>query len=96
MSGLEIRTERADLYDVNMIIVMRIRIEGSINNAEEAFSKAVSNNEVLNTKVVIEEDGRAFYEPDNTPRSFIMRTDEDLDKVRQQQEKIRFRLEEGE
>ena len=96
MSGLEIRTERADLYDVNMIIVMRIRIEGSINNAEEAFSKAVSNNEVLNTKVVIEEDGRAFYEPNNTPRSFIMRTDKNLDKVRQQQEKIRFRLEEGE
>ena len=96
MSGLEIRTERADLYDVNMIIVMRIRIEGSINNAEEAFSKAVSSNEVLNTKVVIKEDGRAFYEPNNTPRSFIMRTDKNLDKVRQQQEKIRFRLEDGE
>ena len=40
--------------------------------ARKAFSKAVSSNEVLNTKVVIKEDGRAFYEPNNTPRSFII------------------------
>ena len=96
MSILEIRTERADLFDVNMIIVMRIRIEGVIQDPEEAFGKAVANNQVLNTRIVIKDDGRAFYEENDTPRSFITTTTEDLDAVRQQQEKIRFRLEEGE
>ena len=96
MSELEIRTERADLFDVNMIIVMRIRIEGSLSNVEESFSKAVKNNQVLNTKVVIKEDGRAFYVDNDTPGSFITTTTEDLDKLRVQQEKIRFKIEEGE
>lgn len=96
MSELEIRTERADLFDVNMIIVMRIRIEGSLSNVEESFSKAVKNNQILNTKVVIKEDGKAFYIANDTPRSFITSTTEDLEKIRQQQEKIRFKLEQGE
>ena len=96
MSILEIRTERADLFDVNMIIVMRIRIEGTLQDPKAAFDKAVANNQVLNAKVVIRDDGRAFYEENDTPRSFIATTTEDLDRVRQKQEKIRFKLEEGE
>ena len=96
MPILEIRTERADLFDVNMTIVMKISIEGVIHDPERAFAKAVANNQVLNTRIVIRDDGRAFYEENGTPKSFITETAEDLNKVRLEQEKIRFRVEEGE
>ncbi len=90
--------ERADLFDVNMIIVMSIRIKGtpSESELEGAFCKAVAANEVLMSKVVIEDDGRAFYVDNDRPKSSIRRADAGLDDIRGREERIRFRIEDGE
>lgn len=95
--SVEIITERSHLFDPNAIIYMTVRIEGdlSFDKVSSAFDSAVRNNEILNTRVVIKEDGRAFYESGD-PRSKISETSDDLDVVRRREEKKRFRIEEGE
>ena len=53
----KIETERENLFDVNMVIAMRVRIAGVVlfEDLEKAFYKAVASYEILNSKVVIEE-----------------------------------------
>ncbi|MBR5386086.1 MAG: hypothetical protein IK142_00730 [Clostridiales bacterium] len=90
--------EREELFDVNMIITMIVTVNGPIpeDKMREAFAEAVRINEILNSRIAIEDDGSAFYADNDKPRSFIEVTDEDLDEVRKQQERVRFRIEEGE
>ena len=93
-----IKSERGDLFDVNMIIVMMVRLKGplSFEKISSAFSAAVSNNEVLNMRVDLSEEGISSYVENDAPESFIRETDENLDEVRKREEKKRFRIEEGE
>ena len=62
IAGIE--TERADLFDVSILIAMRIHIKGRVNESRirEAFDNAVNVHEILKSRVVIESDGRAFYD----------------------------------
>ncbi len=94
----EIIYERGELFDVNMIIVFSIRISGTPSEGElqEAFGRAVATNEILTSRIVIENDGRAFYTDNDSPGSRIMKADKDFDEIRQREEKIRFRVEDGE
>ena len=94
----ELLYERGDLFDVNMIITMIVRVKGSASEEEwkTAFGKAVRANEILLTRIYIEEDGRAYYTDGNSIGSSLRFTEEDLQKVRQREERIRFRIEEGE
>lgn len=89
--------EREELFDVNMIIAMIVTVNGQIpeDKMREAFAEAVRINEILNSRIAIEDDGSAFYVDNDKPRSFIEVTDEDLDEVRKQQECVRFRIEIG-
>ena len=94
----EIKYERGELFDVNMIIVFQIDIRGVPAEKEitEAFNKAVSVNEILLSRIVIENDGRAFYIDNASPKSSIQKADTNFDAIRQREEKKRFRLEDGE
>lgn len=59
----EILYERGDLFDVNMVITIMVSISGmpSEHELKEAFQSAVRVNEILCSKIVIEEGERAFY-----------------------------------
>lgn len=94
----EIIYERGDLFDVNMVITFQVDIAGTPSECEwkEAFFKAVSVNEILLSRVQIEKDGRAFYVENETPKSRIRRAEEEFEEIRQREERIRFRIEEGE
>lgn len=94
----EIIYERSDLFDVNMVITIIIDIAGKPAEAElkEAFQKAVRVNEILLSKIVIKSDGRAFYVDNDLPESSIIVVEEGLDFIRQQEQKVRFRTENGE
>lgn len=69
----ELLYERDQLFDVNMIITFTIDITGtlSFNEIENAFQKAVGINEILQTKIVIDSDGCAYYTDNATPKSWI-------------------------
>lgn len=94
----QITTERADLFDINMIIGMQISVNGMATNEEikTAFQNAVKCHEILNTKVRIEKDGKAYYIPNSKNRNAVFFTELDLQVLFKQQEKIRFKVEKGE
>ena len=94
----KIETERADLFDVNMMIAMHVIVSG--NASEEkltaAFSSAVSAFEILNCKIVIDNNGDAFYDDCASPKNSITFRDFELSDLIREQERIRFRIEDGE
>jgi len=94
----ELHYERDELFDVNMVITLRIEITGSpsFNELKEAFIKAININEILLTRVSLNSDGKAAYTDNETPKSWIQLTNEDLESVRQREEKKRFLIEDGE
>lgn len=128
----KIETERGDLFDVNMMIVMKAAVSGaeglSFAEAEKAFGEAIAAYEILNSKIALKADGSCFYEPlssgaestgqggaqkavqsapaDNVPdgqplhnpaqTQTISPCNMPLEELIQQQQRIRFRLEDGE
>jgi hypothetical protein len=94
----KIETERGDLFDVNMMIAMQVNVRGNATETEltEAFRVAVGAFEILNCKVVIDDKGIAFYEKCTLPMNSIVFRDFELEELIQEQERIRFRLEDGE
>ena len=94
----KIETERGDLFDVNMMIAMQVKVWDKASEAEltEAFRAAVEAFEILNCKVVIDQKGDAFYDNCREPMNCIVFRDFELEELIQEQERIRFRLEDGE
>lgn len=128
----KIETERGDLFDVNMMIVMKAAVSGaevlSFTEAEKAFHEATAVYEILNSKIVLKADGSCFYEPlssgaeatgqggaqkavqsasaDNALDGQALHSTAQtqtispcnmmLEELIQQQQRIRFRLEDGE
>ncbi len=94
----KIETERADLFDVNMMIAMQVIVNG--NASEEkltaAFSSVVSAFEILNCKIVIDNNGNAFYDDCASPKNSITFRNFELSDLIREQERIRFRIEKGE
>ena len=90
-----IETERGDLFDVNMMIAMQVTVTGKASEQEltEAFRSAAGSFEILNCKVVIDENGGAFYDKNDEPASSICFRDFGLEALITEQERIRFRLE---
>ncbi len=93
-----IDTERVDLFDVNIVITMKVSLDKDVDfgDAQTAFAKACSLHEVLNSKVVIEESGEAFYVDNSEPQNSISKTDLGLEDLIIENERKRFRIEEGE
>lgn len=59
-----IETERSDLFDVSIVIAMKVSIKGNVteDSLRSAFEEAAQSHEILGSRVVIEEDGTAYYE----------------------------------
>ena len=93
-----IDTERVDLFDVNIVITMRVTLDREVDfeDAKDAFYKACSLHEVLNSKVVIETSGEAFYVDNDEPHNSINKTGLNLEELIHENEKKRFKIEEGE
>ena len=93
-----IETERVDLFDVNMMITMNVRINREVpfDALSAAFEKACKVHEVLNSRIVIEASGEAFYVENDAPQNSFSKTTLGLAELIGENEKRRFRLEDGE
>lgn len=98
MKRYNLETERADLFDINMMIIMSVTVAGAatFEEIENAFRNAVSVYEILNTRIVIDQDGQAYYECCDMPGSMVCRTDKNIHELINEQEKKRFAVERGE
>ena len=94
----KIETERENLFDVNMTIAMRVRLKTAVqfDMCKRAFDRAVSVYEILNSRVVIEENGDAFYVDCDSPRSSFTESELSFEELINANEKIRFKIEDGE
>ena len=98
----KIETERAHLFDVSILIAMRIHIKGNVSESDIrlAFDKAVRSHGVLQSHVVLEEDGTAYYEKnepsDEASKNTISFEINDWKNIIKREEKNRFKVEEGE
>ena len=94
----KIETERENLFDVSIVIAMRVRVEGEVilEELEKAFAKAVASHEILNSKIVIEDNGDAYYVDCENPLSSFKESSLGFEELINVNEGIRFRVEEGE
>ena len=94
----KIETERPDLFDTNIIITMRVRLNEAVpaDTLQSAFTKACKFHEVLNMKVVLEPSGEAYYINNDATRNSFVSTDLSLQELINVNEKKRFLIEEGE
>ncbi|WP_026526118.1 hypothetical protein [Butyrivibrio sp. VCD2006] len=93
-----ISTERVDLFDVNIVIVMQVKLREAVpfEELQKAFEKACSAHEVLRSKVVIDEEGEAFYVDCDCPKNSFSETTQTLTELINSNERKRFKIEEGE
>ena len=110
-----IETERSDLFDVSIVISMRVHIKGNVNEdgLRSAFEEATKAYEILGCRVVLEEDGTAYYENENFEgqkegnpvtssnsqkcrNNKIFFEESSWRQILKREEKIRFKIEEGE
>lgn len=93
-----ITTERADLFEPNIVIVMVFEIYG--NPPEEkirnAFLEAMQANEILHSRVVMDKDGTAWYEINNRIANTITVSNDSWRSILKEQEKVCFSIEKGE
>lgn len=93
-----IETERSDLFDVSIVIAMRVYIKGNVNEdgLRSAFEEATKAYEILGCRVVLEEDGTAYYENESFEGQKIFFEESSWRQILKREEKIRFKIEEGE
>ena len=93
-----IETERSHLFDVNIMIAIEAKVSGKASEDEikEAFRAAVNSFEILGCKVVISSSGEATYESSEHPQNTLTFRSYRLEELVTEQERIRFRLEDGE
>ena len=93
-----IETERGDLFDVNMMIAMQITVSGTASETAlaESFRDTVKAFEILNCKIVIDADGNACYDRCDGSANSITFGAYDFFELITAQERVRFRLEDGE
>ncbi len=93
-----ITKERTHLFSPSINVGVIIDIKGVIDNGEleKAIGTAVGNNGILRTKIVITDTGEAYYEPVGTAVFSVSVETMAWQDIITREEKIRFRLEEGE
>lgn len=114
----KITAERADLFDVNMTVVMSVDIACrdsnetklyeavandrglrtiyNLSEIENAIARTIKSHEVFSTTIRMDDEGNAWYEG-QLPREVKPEyTDKDLQELIREQERIRFKIEEGE
>ncbi len=94
--------ERLHLFAPRDILVTHVEVEGIIfiEKLKEAVKNAVARNEILNSRVVIEKDGNAYYETqkfDDNPNDMVRVLHNVYWKdIVSEQESIAFDLDHGE
>lgn len=93
-----LETERVDLFDANILIVMNVKIDKEVlfEELKTSFERACKLHEVLRSKVVIEPSGEAYYVDNDEPHNSIIRTDSSMEELIRNNERRRFRIEDGE
>ena len=94
----KIETERCDLFDVNILITMKVVLNQTVpfSDVKMAFNKACKVHEVLQSRVIIEASGEAYYIENASPYSSISETGLSLEELINENERLRFRIELGE
>jgi len=89
---------REELFDINMMITMSVTVGGNAarNQLEAAFANTIASCVGLNTRIVIDENGAAWYEPYEQSENSLHFTEQSLEELIHEQERKRFRLENGE
>lgn len=98
MNRYYIATERADLFDVNMVVVISVDVIGLLEKSQivDAFHLAVNTHEILRMHVVIDENGEAYYENCEESNNKIWFSEQSISEIINEQERIRFQIENGE
>ncbi len=93
-----ITTDRTNLFEPNKMIIMKFTMEGAATNDEikKAIYAAISVNEILNMKIVLSSDGRAWYEKCSKHQNQVILSQDYWEDIVHEQQKIRFHVEEGE
>lgn len=91
-------TERTNLFEPNDAIAMKFTILGQVeeHRTTVAFDTAVKANETLNSKIVLSENGDAWYEPVKETHNYLRSVGGDWMEVLEEQQKILFQIDQGE
>lgn len=91
-------TERSNLFEPNVYIQVLVQMEGvtSLEAMEEAVKKAFAANESTMSRIVIKEDGTAYYDRMTESGCRVMVAKGEWQELVRKNEKIPFRIQEGE
>jgi hypothetical protein len=98
MPQYKIQYERTHLFSPNINIAFSLDIAGDVTDAvlENAIDEAVRANEILYCRIVLWENGEAYYETQESPLYSIKYVTEFFEQIIYQQNRIAFDLERGE
>lgn len=93
-----ILSERANLFDPNIIINFVFEITGnpSVLKLERSIMQAYSVNETIMSKVIMDSNGKAAYEPISECKSTVTVTNKDWSSLIKENEKVPFAIWDGE
>ena len=93
-----IDSERANLFEPNIYIHLFVQIQGNpaVDDLAKAVTAAFTKNEVTMSKIVLENDGTAYYEKMNESGCKISITKDNWQDVIRENEKIPFNINQGE
>lgn len=96
-----ILSERVNLFEPNVYIQLLVQLKGPAAGSDadklaDAVKKAYMVNESTMSKIVLKENGDAYYEKIEKSGCKVMILDENFDDIIRENEKRPFRLEEGE
>ena len=93
-----IRSERANLFEPNVYISMVIKISGNVSkeNIQYAVERAYEANEATMSKIVLEDNGDAYYEKMECSGCKFFDANQSWQELLNQSEKNPFAINEGE
>lgn len=96
--GKHIETERANLFEPNVYITMVVKIEGTISAEElhRAVETAYTANEATMSRIVLDENGEAYYEKMERTGCKVYFDDRGWEEIVSESERIPFAIQDGE
>ena len=94
-------TERTNVFEPNNTITMKFTIAGTVKpeKMKQAFLTAVRENETLNSRVILAENGEVWYEPcreTQIQKNHIEIADRSWQEIFKEQQQALFEIEQGE
>lgn len=93
-----LKTERMHLFTPNVNVVTKVKINGHIEKSvlDQAMNQVVDANEILRSKIIIENDGQAYYQVLSHNHIKIRQSDVSWKDLMDREKEIAFDLEAGE